>query len=149
MTQINVAYRSSLAPGRDVSWSFGESIGIALLTWAAAAIAGDWIAGAAVAVLFIVWKYMRDDEGLPVLALALSFQWFQVTGGVWYFLASGRRLDAMVLSDYRPMVLAGLGCVSSLVIGLRAGFRIVPGQKSSWMSGRAGRNVSNSSWLPQ
>src|SRR5262245_37725964 len=106
-------------------WSLGEGLGITGVAVFAGLLAGDWIAGAAVAVLWIVWKYMRDGEGLPVLAMALTFQWFQVTVGIWYCLASDRQLDAMAFSEYRPMVLAGLGCVMSFVIGLRIGIKLI------------------------
>jgi hypothetical protein len=107
------------------SWSVAESVGLLLAAFAATMFVGDWIGGCAVGVLWIVWKYMRDDEGLPVLAMALTFQWIQVTAGVWYFAGTGRELDAIKFSDYRPMVLVGLGCVLSLVFGIRLGMKLV------------------------
>jgi len=81
----------------------------------------DWIAGIGVIVIWMAWKYCRDDRGLPVLAMALTFQWVQVTSGLWYHAATGRPLKTMLASDYRPMMLIGLGCVASLVVGLRGG----------------------------
>jgi hypothetical protein len=106
------------------SWSLAEAVAMAIASGLGGAIADDWIGAAAVATLWIVWKYMRDADGLPVLAMALTFQWMQVTIGIWYFAMTGRHLDAMDLSDYRPMVLIGLGCVLALTMGLYAGFKL-------------------------
>src|SRR5882672_2401380 len=96
---------------------------LAVVAVASAAIfyVDDWIAGIAIVVLWMAWKSAKDDTGLPVLAMALTFQWVQVTSGMWYHAATGRPLKTMVVSDYRPMMLIGLGCVASLVFGLRAG----------------------------
>ncbi len=106
------------------SWSLAEAVALAVASAFGAAFADDWIGGAAVATLWIVWKYMRDAEGLPVLAMALTFQWMQVTIGIWYFGLTGRHLDAMDLSNYRPMVLIGLGCVLALTVGLSGGLKL-------------------------
>jgi hypothetical protein len=96
---------------------------------AVAALAGylvdDWIAAAAVLVLWVAWAYIRDDHGLPILAMALTFQWTQVTCGIWYHALSGRPVKTMDLSDYRPMVIIGLGCVLALVFGLHAGMALI------------------------
>lgn len=88
---------------------------------AAAYYAEDWIAGAAVVVLWAVWHYLKDDRGVPVLSMALTFQWVQVTVGIWYHAVTGRPVKTMLISEYRPMVLLGLGCVTSLMFGLHAG----------------------------
>jgi small basic protein len=85
----------------------------------------DWIAGAAVLAIWLVWAYILDDHGLPILAIALTFQWTQVTCGIWYHALSGRPVRTMELSDYRPMVLIGLGCVVALALGLHAGMSLV------------------------
>ena len=87
--------------------------------------ANDMLAGASLVVLWFIWKYLRHEGGIPVLAAALTFQWMQVTIGVWYFAATGRRLDTMELSDYRPMVLIGIGCVASLAVGIRTGIHLM------------------------
>jgi hypothetical protein len=118
---IDASWDSSLAGPGERTWRLGELFLVGLVFLAATVFVGDWIAGSALVVLWIIWKYMRDDEGLPVLAMALTFQWVQVTAGLWYTAATGRQLDAMVLSDYRPMVLVGLGCVLALVGGIRIG----------------------------
>lgn len=108
-----------------IDWSVRETLELGGLVCAATYAADDWIAGLAVAVLWLIWKYLRHEGGVPVLAMALSFQWLQVTAGLWYYAATGRQLDTMVLSDYRPMVLIGLGCILALAAGLRAGVWLV------------------------
>jgi hypothetical protein len=100
-----------------------------LLAGAVAALAAyfvdDWIAAAAIGVLWVAWAYIHDDHGLPILAMALTFQWVQVTCGIWYHAISGRPVRTMELSDYRPMVLIGLGCVFALACGLHAGMTLI------------------------
>jgi len=108
-------------------WSLGELVACGAASAFAGFFADDWIGAAAVLTLWLVWKYMRDADGLPIVAMALSFQWMQVTVGIWYVAVTGRHLDAMDLSDYRPMVLIGLGCVLALTAGLHAGWRIAAG----------------------
>jgi hypothetical protein len=105
-------------------WSIGEFVAFAAAAAAGGFIVDDWIGAAAIATIWFVWKYMRDADGLPVVAMALTFQWMQVTIGLWYLALTGRRLDAIELSDYRPMVLIGLGCVLALMAGLYGGWKI-------------------------
>lgn len=100
--------------------------------WAAAGIcvaisvlAQDWLAGLGLLVLWAGWHYLRVEEGPPVLAMAFTFQWVQVTIGIYYHGLTGRRLDAIELSDYRPMVLIGLGCLVALLFGLKLGMRVI------------------------
>jgi hypothetical protein len=81
----------------------------------------DWIAAAALWVLWAGWHWLGDQEGPPVLPLAFTFQWVQVTAGLYYYALSGRRLLAMDHSDYQPMVLIGLGCLIALLVGIRIG----------------------------
>jgi hypothetical protein len=92
-------------------------------------LAEDWIAGAALWVLWAGWRYLRSGDGPPVIALAFTFQWVQVMAGVYYYAATGRRLPAMDVSDYRTMVLLGLGCLLALLLGIRSGM---------WLSQRLG-----------
>jgi hypothetical protein len=87
--------------------------------------ARDWIAGLAVLVLWAGWRYLQHEDGPPVLAMAFTFQWLQVTIGMYYYGITGRSLEAVELSDYRPMVLIGLGCLVSLALGLKLGMRFV------------------------
>jgi hypothetical protein len=84
-------------------------------------LAGDWIAALGVWVLAAGWRFLQTREGPPVLALAFTFQWAQITAGVYHYALTGRRLDAMDLSDYRPMVLIGLGCLVAILLGLKLG----------------------------
>lgn len=77
---------------------------------------GYWISGLAVAVLLLVWELLATDEGPPVLALALTYQWMQVTVGIFYTAVTGQELDAMVETDWQTMVLIGLGCVTCLAV---------------------------------
>ena len=106
-------------------WSLGEVLALSAIAGTAAYVAEDWIAAPAIVVLWLAWRYLRDDNGLPILPMAMTFQWVQVTAGIWYYAATGRRIETMDLSDYRPMMLIGLGCVASLILGLCAGLRIV------------------------
>src|SRR6185312_781247 len=84
-------------------------------------VTGDWLAGASLAVLALAWVMLPAVEGPPVLALAASMQWVSVCIGFFYYLMSGRALDAIVKADYRYMVLLGLGCVVAMILGLAAG----------------------------
>ena len=49
----------------------------------------------------------------------MTFQWSQTSLGVFYRGLTGRTLPAIELSDYRPMVLIGLGCVLAMLAGIR------------------------------
>jgi hypothetical protein len=92
---------------------------------------GYWITGAAVAVLLLVWALLASGEGPPVLALALTYQWMQVTIGIFYTTITGQELDAMVETDWQTMVLIGLGCIVCLAVSIFYGIvlarrRLVP-----------------------
>jgi hypothetical protein len=89
--------------------------------------AEDWIAAVGVLVLCAGWLLLRAVEGPPVLAMAFTFQWVQVTLGIYYHAATRRSLDTIELSDYRPMVLIGLGCLVALLFGLVLGMKVVRG----------------------
>jgi hypothetical protein len=91
----------------------------------AAYLVDDWIAAASVGVIWFAWASIHDDYGLPIIAMALTFQWVQVTCGIWYHAASGRTLKTMLLSDYRPMVVIGLGCVFALTCGIYFGMALI------------------------
>lgn len=94
-------------------------------------LAGDWIAGLGVLTLWLVWTLLAAEGKPPVLRIALSFQWVQVTCGIYYFALTGREVEAMYASDYRPMVLIGLGCVVVLAAGLALGIRVARSQLSA------------------
>jgi hypothetical protein len=86
-------------------------------------LADDWIAGFALVLLWIIWHGLWEKDAPPVLPLALSFQWVQVTCGVFYYALTGREMETMYLSNYRTMVLLGLGCIGALTLGLALGLR--------------------------
>jgi len=92
---------------------------------------GYWVAGVAVATLLLVWALLATGEGPPVLALGLTYQWMQVTIGIFYHAATGQELDAMSDSDWQTMVLIGLGCIVCLTVAIFYGMvlarrRLVP-----------------------
>ena len=60
-----------------------------------------------------------------VLPMALTFQWVQSTLGLFYLDFFGRSVDAIDRSDYRPMVMIGLGCCLALAIGVFLGMRLL------------------------
>jgi hypothetical protein len=81
-------------------------------------LAQDWIGAVAILVLFAYWRILVPQEGPPVLALAFTYQWVQVTIGVFYYGMTQRYSPTMSLSNYRPMVLIGLGAVCALFGGI-------------------------------
>lgn len=88
-------------------------------------LADDWIPAVALWVLWAGWRYLPTGDGPPVFPMAFTFQWMQVTVGLYYHAFTGYRLPAMVFSDYRSMVLVGLGCLVALLLGLKAGVALV------------------------
>ena len=99
-------------------------ISIALSIGAVYAV-GHWLAGVSVAALIAIWRLLRheDEEGPPVLPLAMTIQWLQVTAGLFYTGLTGRALPATDGPDTERMVLIGLGCVMALTVGLWFGSR--------------------------
>jgi hypothetical protein len=95
---------------------------------------GHWLAGLAVAVLLLIWRLLRAREGPPVLALAMTTQWTQVTIGIFYVGLTVER------SDYETMVLLGLASVVALTLGLAAGRALV------WRPDDEYRPVEIASW---
>src|SRR5207249_800215 len=82
---------------------------------------GDWVAGASLVALWLGYKLLNIGDRIPILFLAFAFQWTQVTVGVFYAPLFGRTLITVLESDYRPMVMIGLGCVLALACGIRLG----------------------------
>jgi hypothetical protein len=82
---------------------------------------GYWIAGLAVAVLLLIWALFASVEGPPVLALALTYQWMQVTIGIFYSVVTGEELEAMVKTDWQRMVLIGLGWITCIAVAMAYG----------------------------
>ena len=86
---------------------------------------GDWLIGACLVVLGVGWLVLQPEEGPPVIALAFSMQWVAVCVGLFYFLLTERPLDATIHSDYRTMVMLGLGALLATMAGLYLGRRLV------------------------
>jgi hypothetical protein len=86
---------------------------------------GEWLVGAGLVVIWIGWRWFTSHDGPPVLAMAFTFQWVQVTIGMYYHALTGRTPNAIEFSIYRPMVIIGLGCLLSLALGLRIGMKVV------------------------
>ena len=84
-------------------------------------ITDDWLIAACLAVLAAGWLVLRAKEGPPVLALAYTLQWTSITIGLFYVAATNRPLQATLDSDYRPMVIIGLGVLLAMLAGLSAG----------------------------
>jgi hypothetical protein len=104
-----------------------ELIGVAAVTAVATLYTGDALIGAAIVVLWLIWKLTLTDDGMFVVPMALTFQWVQSTLGLFYLDFFGRSVDAIDRSDYRPMVMIGLGCCLALAIGVFLGMRLLKG----------------------
>lgn len=91
---------------------------------------GHWVAAVATAVLIVIWRLLPQEEGPPVLALALTAQWVQTSVGVYYVGLTGRSLEATRDSEWVPMVLIGLASVLTLAVGLRLGIRFLAARVS-------------------
>jgi hypothetical protein len=87
-----------------------------------ALLVGDPLAAPCALCLWAIWRYTPRGEGPPVVQLAFTYQWAQVTGGLVYYWGTGRRVPEMVACDCRPMVLIGVGCLLTLLAGYRVGF---------------------------
>src|SRR5262249_51096394 len=81
----------------------------------------DWIAAAALVVLWLCVKLTQTHDQVYALPLAICFQWTQTSLGVFYYGLTGRTVPAITNSDYRPMVLLALGCCLALAAGIRVG----------------------------
>jgi hypothetical protein len=97
----------------------------AALILASAYVANHWLGAVCTAALMILWRIIPKTEGPPVLALAMTTQWVQVTAGVYYVGFTGRSLEAIEKSEWEPMVLIGLGAVLALAAGLSWGVRVM------------------------
>lgn len=110
---------ASAAAGRS-SWQLTALLVASGLAWF---LIDDWIALPAVLLLAAIWRFLPAEEGPPVLAMALTFQWMQASLGIFYHGLTGRTMEAIEKSDYRPMVLMSLGAVASLLVGLSLALR--------------------------
>jgi hypothetical protein len=108
-----------------IEFKRSELLFVAVAAAASAAWTDDVLGAASVLVLWLTLRLVLTDDRIPVLAAVCSYQWMQVTIGLFYAAATGHTLKTMVESDYRPMMFVGLGCVLSLAIGLRVGIYLV------------------------
>ena len=100
---------------------------------------GDWLVALSLASLLFAWRLLRTGPGTPVLAVAWTYQWAQVSAGLLYMAFTGDVLDSAVDSDWRPMVEVGLAAILALAVGLRlgmAGVRAMPGAQESALTWR-------------
>jgi len=98
-----------------------EIIGVAAGSLVLFLFSGDWLVPVSMLTLWLCVKLSSTGDRLYVLPLAMTFQWSQTSLGVFYHGLTGRQLPAIELSDYRPMVLIGLGCVLAISVGIRVG----------------------------
>lgn len=98
--------------------------------------ANDWIFSAAIAVLWLIWRLLPDLNGPPILALAMTYQWMQVTAGIFYSLVTGRVLLPMLSVDYHPIVTISLVSVAAMSVGLHLGRQWAIGRSSAHNAAR-------------
>ena len=98
-----------------------ELIGVGVGSLVLFLFSGDWLVLVSILTLWLCLKLSSTGDRLYVLPLAMTFQWSQTSLGVFYNGLTGRKLPAIELSDYRPMVLIGLGCVLAISAGIRVG----------------------------
>ena len=103
----------------------GEVVAMSLATILGGLYADDWLISASILVLWVIWRLTLTGDGLFVVPLALTFQWVQSTIGLFYQEFTGRTLDAIHRSDWRPMVIIGLGCCLALAIGFRLALQMI------------------------
>src|SRR5258708_3228624 len=85
-----------------------ELLLVGLVTFSLYVVADGWLPSVALLTLWIALKLVATNDRLFALPLALTFQWSQVTLGVFYLGLTGRAVPAVDGRDYPPMVLIGL-----------------------------------------
>ena len=93
------------------------------------AISREPLGAACMLVLYVSWRLLRGIPGPPILPIVVAFHWIQTSLGVFYAPLSGRQLLGTTATEYRMMVMIGLGCVLALAAGLRLG---VTYMRRSW-----------------
>jgi hypothetical protein len=106
-------------------FSFSESMAALCACAAVGLFTQDWLLTVAVSVLLIGMKLMWTGDGLFVLPAAYVFHWLETSIGLVYKDVFGRELPAFYQSDYRPMVLIGLGCCLAIALGVRVGMSLL------------------------
>ncbi|ABK45970.1 hypothetical protein Mmc1_3485 [Magnetococcus marinus MC-1] len=76
-------------------------------------------------VLGLIWILLpyRDSPGLIVVPLSVSFQWLQITFGIFYVPLTGIQLRPMEV-DYVSFVGIGLASMVALASGINQGYRV-------------------------
>ncbi len=87
---------------------------------------GSWLHAASLVVLYLIWTQIPEHEGPPILKLAMSSQWAQVSVGLFWSRLTGDVFEVQGLRTYEEMIAIGLGCVLAMTFGLAAGLRLVP-----------------------
>ena len=85
----------------------------------------DLLVTASLVVLWVIWKALIVRGMPPVLPLAMSFQWVQISGGLIYCTIFDRWMPTLDVPEHRTMVMLGLGCIIALTIGLAVGVRAI------------------------
>lgn len=81
----------------------------------------EWLVFPVLFVFALIWRVLPSQDGIPILPVALSYHWLQVSAGLFYFPVFDRYSRITDESPYRAMVGLGLGCVLAIVFGLRNG----------------------------
>jgi hypothetical protein len=89
------------------------------------AITDQWLMSTSLPVLWAIWRFLILNDGPPVLAFAMTYQWAMNVIGLFYFWLTGRRPLGMQAAAYEEMVVISLACVCVLVAGLVIGNTIV------------------------
>jgi hypothetical protein len=105
--------------------SLAEFLGTFLMSAVVGLFADDLLAALATFVLLAGLKLVATADRLYVLQAAYAFHWLQTTLGVFYLDFTGREVPAIYSSNYRVMVLIGLGCCMAIAIGIRVGMMLL------------------------
>ncbi len=89
-------------------------------TWA---YTSDWLVPCALGALLLGWRLLRGGPGTPVLAVAWTYQWAQVSAGLVYMAFTGDVVETSIDADWRPMVELSLVALLALALGMRLGMR--------------------------
>lgn len=85
---------------------------------------GEWLAGASLFVVAVIWFLPPRRYGVPILQVALTSQWSYVTSGLFYFGFTGRTSLTRQTSCYQLAVLLGLLWILILTAGIWLGSRL-------------------------
>src|SRR5438552_1015236 len=85
----------------------------------------QWLMASSLPVLWAIWRFLRLDEGPPVLAFAMTYHWGQSVIGLFYYWLTGRKPLGMQADLYPQMVVISLVCVVLFIAGIRIGDELV------------------------